>query len=284
MYALLRGNPLLFPIGRNPGVDPLHPASTGLLFSGVAARGGAGCFTSLITGASGTPNGSPGFVFDSRMGPALGCTTNSNVVFSPFPSLLNSPIALTGAWIFKYVGNTANPQYAFNDNAAGANGFGVSNGGLYAYIGGTGLPQGGSIALTAGVTYFIAMSAVKSASGNATVYLVATRLDTGTITTGSITGSIGASAGDGNLYIGNRGTNTRQLDGNLAALMVSNRSLSASQLLAWAADPWAFWYPYTMLQTLDFLSTPVSGVTPFVPLPMNPGRMQVMHYPSFGSR
>jgi hypothetical protein len=74
-------------------------------------------------------------------------------------------------------------------------------------------------------------------------YWVMKNLPTGAIYSGSL-GSIPAtfSGGSGTLSVLNTGT-FNNIDGGLAAAMRSNVFLTLNQLLAWANDPWSFWYP-----------------------------------------
>ena len=91
--------------------------------------------------------------------------------------------------------------------------------------------------MVANVPYFAAVSANASTAN----YLLL-RLDNGTLLTGT-SGGAASTAPNGTFVVGN---DFSAGDGSTAfqtAAMASGVFLSMPALVAWAADPWSFWYP-----------------------------------------
>lgn len=240
MRTLYRGNPLAFPGGVNPGFDPSHVAARNCLFSAAAAPNG---FINCLNGKPGTVGGSPTNEIRGGMGPAVVFTTNADTTFALPSTSFNQG---TMAAIFRCAGTTGSPQYILNNIATSSMGIGISlvgNSDFGYVLGGTSRPS--LIPYVANAPYFFAVSF----NGSVGASLIAIRLDTGAIITFASTSQAGG-AGDGNIYLGNRGLNTRQLNGSIAAAMFSNVYLSPLQLLAWAQSPWDFWYPPTVQNLL----------------------------------
>lgn len=234
---LKRPNPLAYP-GGTPGFDPSHPMSNGLAMSAVSTGGN---FVSLQTGKPGTIGGSPS-AFIGTVGKGTKFTTNANVTF-PAPTVL--PTVFTVAAIFELDGVTGNPtQQLINNVAGGGMGLALDGAGHLSFGGAGGavftFPPTSGASLPFGIPFFFVASFAPSAA-SATGVLV--NLLTGQTFSATSSLSGGMQASDGNYYIGNRGLNSRQLDGGVHTVAWSYTYLSLPQLLQWAQDPWSFWYP-----------------------------------------
>jgi hypothetical protein len=233
--------PFAFP-GTKPGFDPGHVASSGTLISCVAHNG---TFLNTIPGVAaliGTVNGggsAPVHKIDGKLGPSSYTANNGNVSFT-YPNTNWSQQTIAVIYVPDAITST-NPRQLVNMSAAG-------NSGMFPFVDTTGvvtLSYSNTNILTfspvvvAGAPYFIAVSSRAS-----TAYAgVMRRLDTGQVYQSSGTHAVASLAGDATLYAGNRGVNTRQSIGSIAAFMHSPLFMSVQQLLQWSADPWAFWYP-----------------------------------------
>lgn len=229
-------NPLEYPAGMAARFDPSHPAAQGTPFSAVSAAGGG--MINLVTGAPGTRNGTPSYGIKGIVGPVTsfpGNTDNSQFTFSntTFSSAVMAGVVVPPA-------SAANNSYIVNNAAAGSYGLSISNAtSQFANVVIANVSVASAILMAVGIPYFVVAS-VKSGSQ----VIVVMRLDTGAIQTFTAATVQAATAGDGSMYVGNRGTNTRQLGGALSACMFTgNCFLSLQQLLAWCADgPWNYWF------------------------------------------
>lgn len=238
---VLRRSPLSYP-GGLAGFDPQHVAAGDTLFSGVADQGGK--FRSVLDGkpaatSSGTPT-----LQQTRFGPGIkfNAATDNNTF--PYPAVAWP--AQTMACIVRFDTLGSNVQVIQATAAGGSSGFYIANAGTgsgsqWAFVAGvTFVSIGGIPAPVPGATYFAALSVL---SGNY-YSIVVKRLDTGqTWRLDRIPTVLTFIAGDTTLYIGNRGTNTRQTLGVVHATMHSTRYLSSQQMMQWSEDPWSFWYP-----------------------------------------
>jgi hypothetical protein len=239
-------NPFVFP-ATNPGFDQSHIASVNPLLSGVARNGN---IISLLSSALGTSNGAgnaPAASMGGMIGPSIYVPNNGSISF-PYANTAWSAQTMAAIVIFD-AQTSANIRNIMSTSAAGNAGFllGMTTTGAsaqaWSYLVGatftniaTGFP---SSALIGGVPYFFAVSIQNGQAANS----VLCRLDTGQMGATSTANAASFTAGDTTIHIGNRGANTRQTIGRIAAVMHANNYLSQPQLLQWAADPWAFWYP-----------------------------------------
>ncbi len=224
--------PFSYP-GTKPGFDQSHPAAAQCLFSGVAADGPN--VINLLTGRQGTKTGATPVNKTLISGRGIDFSGGNDNVNFAFPTTTFS--VATMAAIFTLTGSSANAALVFATNAANSYGIqiGASNATIQAVIGATAATVVTSP--VSGVPYFVVVS-----NNGSPFNAVAVRLDNGILTTAATT-TASPSAGDGSLYVGNRGTATRQLFGAVHALSFSNCLLTPTQLRQWAADPWSFWYP-----------------------------------------
>ena len=164
------------------------------------------------------------------------------------------------------VKSTISPQasYLINDAAAGLNGLGnidnISNN-LQVLINNvtitaTGLPinsESGPFS----VPYFVVYSHNSGGFGTGAL----TNLATGQIYIYPLTftGAFVA-AGDGMLYVGNRGA-ARSWYGWIAAISYSSTFLNTNQCVQWAQDPWSLWYG-SSLDLSMLINTPIQPPPP----------------------
>jgi hypothetical protein len=215
-----------------------------------------GNFTNLLTGGIGTGTGGTTFMKSIGPGNQINPANGGNGVaqFSiPSPAGVPYTLACIALSPFSYGASPVNITTL---------GTGTSSQSINVTPGALRMTNGGTThALTfgpaAGARPFFA--AVTAPSGG-TVAGVMTQLDTGTIQTGTVANAIAHTAGTV-INVGNNIAVNQSYNGWLAAVMVSNVLLSVSQLQAWAADPWSFWYPPDIEQLIDF-SLPATFVPP----------------------
>lgn len=254
--------------GGTPGFNPQHFASQANVFSLVG--GGTGGAARIVNGPglsqrptlAGSPL--PTTKLDGRIGPM--CYNDGNtgtIAYSGMPTAAFT--ALTVATIARVDVVTGAAQTAFSDDTASSN----VGAGLFLYVASTLVPQlrcGGSTvqvsvappALSMGVPYFVAFTGSVNKAG----YYVIKNLVTGQRWHGTTAAFQATLAGGGGaLHIGNTSSTFAGLDGGVAAAMRSNVELLPQQLLAFADDPWEFWYPSELIltQALATVSTAVTG-------------------------
>lgn len=252
---------LAYPAGRAPGADYSHPALSGCVLSAVPSTGS---FVSLLSGARGIVNGvSVAGGIDGRLGPVTSFPGNGNV---SFPGSNGGKTTLTIAAIFTLTALSGSPAYIINDSAVGVNGIGYNltlPNNFLGYISGNSFGSNNPFQTVGnpavGVPFFLAFSANGQVGA-----AVVVRLDTGQIWLIPTSVAIAPGLGDGTLYIGNRGTNSRNLAGSIAAVMYSTAALSLQQLEQWAEDPWSFWYPRN---EPEMLLGQIASLVPYNPWP-----------------
>lgn len=231
-------NPLAFPAGYAPGFDPNHVAAERCILSAIVSNGGA---KNILNGVVGTLVTSPTASVHGIMGPcnkfnnattdavtfATGTIANSNItlaaIFTP-TTLLSRGILSTGS------GNGVH----LRTNASNSN-FGVR------YYGFVTLDSGFTAA--ANTPYFYAFTASRD-SGAWDHRHVICNLSSGKMYFTEIIGTAGAAATDGSsIMVGNADAASSSYDGRIACAMISKKYSSLQSLIAWAADPWSFWYP-----------------------------------------
>lgn len=107
------------------------------------------------------------------------------------------------------------------------------------------------------VPYFFACSTDNSTITN----FVWTRLDSGSLQYKTMTPGGAVVSGTLRVSIGNAAGASNAFDGWIAAAMYSQYCNSLGDMLKWAADPWAFWYPKGRF---DLGAVIAAGGTPFV--------------------
>ncbi len=232
---------LEFPSWRSPGFDPTHlAAGAKVQYSGVAATG-QNAFINLLTGAATTSAGTIGNYIE-RTGPTVAIFTATSYLTAAGASI--EPSSLTMGCIFIPNASVATGAiFCNNDNNTTATQSSVLQVRalvVYLQTPGSGTISSG-ITLTTGVPYFIAVSYNASVAN-----FVVVNLNNGVTTTASVSGAHAfvAMSGYNSYGIGGGTGASTYMNGFLAAVMYSiNNYLSLPQLLVWAADPWAFWYP-----------------------------------------
>ena len=256
MVALLRvSNKLVYP-GTLPGINPAHPAAQGLVSrSGFSIVPVGGQWIELNSAKPFTVVfGSPTGKFDGLIGPGRNYGANDGDL-SPISlnQLSITPNAITSAFIIRvisvggaYAGFISLPNGSGNwlPTVLPSNNFGCyMNGNLDS-----------TIPAVAGTPYFVAISAYTSLKIN----FVVKNLATGAVRSNSISSNATSSVA-GAYYIGNNNGSQGALS-LVAAAMTSYTYLSVAQLLAWADDPWSFWYPRNL--DLSFLLRAPPGGAP----------------------
>lgn len=254
---LLKRRGLAFPGGLRPRFDSNHPASAGISPGhGLCAIAQGNTFINLLNAAKATIiTGTPAAAMDGLVGPACyvgsgGSTDTLN--FTGNSTATDNNVTLAAIWRQVgtpgidglYVTTGVSSGWGMNfSHSSGSNDLTAIN------LLTAGWDDSGFV-ITAGHAYFGAVSVSISGTGSAAWVLV--DLNTGVASFyGAPDFTIGwASAGSsvGSYAIGGNGAEGAPL-AKIAAVMWAPTCLTAPQLLAWAADPWSFWYP-----------TPINGV------------------------
>lgn len=250
---------LAFP-NRAPGFDTSHLAARNIVGSAIATTGGN--FVSLTTGAAATVNGTPSLTIDPYMGPTSVLSGTQCFTFSGSSS--TNPTGITfavmatpgsnGTTAVVSAGTGFNalaelyfpPSSATNTLIISFEGDGQPSAAVF--------PASGNQQIT-GRQYFIAASVC-----SASIVGVAVDLVTGRLFSASGTGATMQTGLDYQWAVGARVGNAINYTGNIAAAMASYQFLTLPQLLVWAADPWAFWYPRSRFDLILDLAPPPSGV------------------------
>lgn len=252
-------NKLAYPAGRAPGVDPTHPASRKARLIAVPS---SNTFVNLVNGKAGVVSAGAGASTKvSGAGPSYRANTINDATictFSGFPAVADSENTIAGIY------------YMDTLTAGGETGFFVSYGAgdgavnLVAESGNITFTKAGVVSIPVismfGFTQSYVFVAVSNKDG---VACSAVMVDLGTgktkVATAASSGSSGAS--DGSYVVANnpfRGRSPR----DLLSIMYSPTYLSVQQLLQWAEDPWALWYPqHNDISQFQVLTPP----TPYAP-------------------
>jgi hypothetical protein len=232
-------DPLAFPAGLAPGYDQTHIAATPLMrFSAVAMGSGAliPVFKAGQTTVAGSSSASA-----TRFGPAVTFAAGNNANTYPAYAGTESPSAFTMAVIFTPVAGTTG--YVIQNCSGVSQGTPIT--GIYLSsltvnaIVDNGV-QGPTFTLTGGVPYFLAMSSV---NGSSLVKGVATNLLTGQILTGSAASGPIQTTTSASYCVGDSASGIGSAAMSVNAAMYSVAYMPPAALLAWAQDPWSFWYP-----------------------------------------
>jgi len=256
MRLAYRRNQLAYPGGRNPGFDPAHIAAGGSTRWSAVATGNA--FINLLNGKPTTVSGTEAANM-TRIGPAVSGSTTAagNTIANPTTT---TPAALTlAAIIIPTVSSGAN--YLVSTSSSGT--YGGNTLELVAlvlklYAANTTLVSSGLPALSLNVPYFVAVSC------NPTIGLanfIVANLATGQIHAASVAQTTAFSAYTALGVIGGTTLGNSRYGSQVACAMVSEAYLSPGQLLAWAQNPWDFWYPPTV-ENLIFTSFKGGSLSP----------------------
>lgn len=229
---ITRPSLLTYP-GRNPGFDLSHVAAAGIVKNrGFSAVPLGGNFVNLITGGVSAVDNSGGTAkLYGATGPIISMASNQASHFTG--QLSTTTPNLTLAAIFQLTSVVSTQVLVSIGNSIR----------LHCSTGPTFISMiyGGNISSgytqIANVPYFAACSLVASVVEN----FVIARLDTGQIYTATATPGAVQSTNT-TQYVANNASLSIGCTG-VAAAMFSPSYLTLGQLLEWAQDPWAFWYP-----------------------------------------
>jgi hypothetical protein len=258
--SVLKRRSLAFP-GRAPGFDPSHPFGKSIQLSAVNYRGNFINFAGYSP-VTGTVAGTTANKIDGIIGPCKDVGTTSRVTFAATAVATGSPC--TQAAIIRT--STADNSGIIQNATAATDGpmlavFASGGSNLSFSTGPTDYLSG--IILADNTPYFL----VASLSGltNGTVNFLALNLKTGQITTATqAEGNDNSITGSG-YTIGFDWKFSDYWQGRIAAVMSATKYYSLFQLTMWAADPWAFWYPYQDIDPQFFImgGTQVAATTNF---------------------
>lgn len=258
MRLLRPYNPLVYPVGR-PGFDPSHPASNGAqpkrYFIGYPSNGtyvstqdgsAVGAVTPFATGKI------------TAFGPAILINTGgADKIAITGLDATTVPPGVTYAAFVQWNAFTGGAQYQTLMAGSGSQIFGLNlTAKLNLFVSSDNAATFGPALNT---PYFVCVSA-----SSAGLNLVMTNLLTGQVFSQAKTG-VAVGASNGSLFIGNSSAGTQPTDGLIGNVAYLPTYLSMPQVLAWAADPWSFWYPPAMQQAMfSGLKTPSAGPS-FIP-------------------
>ena len=235
-------NPRAWPAGGAPGFDPTHIAASGGPVRGSYVALPAGVLD-VLTGQLGTGNGGAyPFAIFGGAGPVLfgANASNNSFNFANKSAANDSSITLAAIGIIgSSATGTGGSKRFGGSSSSGATGWGIgatSSNSLILARGSTNIAFQAVPTLT---PIFLAAS-INVSSGLA--YSVCNNLNTGQITTGSSAGNTTAPSTPNGSHIFNSFNSVAQ-NGYTAAFAVIAAALGPAELRAWAADPWAFWYP-----------------------------------------
>jgi hypothetical protein len=235
MGLIFPRNSIAFPATR-AAVNSAHPMARGARYAAIAAPGGQ--FINLLNGApSVAVNGSLSTKIDPILGPVV--VSNTSTVYSSIAnSFADSPSSVTFAAILTPIASSP-PDIIFSTRAStyltGIYLFTAGNFGLI--LNGVGTLASGLPSIAAGVPWFLAVCSTAAKQNWVVANLKTARIWT---TTGAVAGSTAVGATPWSVGIA---TALQQPGASIAAVAYSiNNFLSLSQLVAWARNPWDYWY------------------------------------------
>lgn len=240
-----RASPLAYP-GRLAGFDPSHPAAGPVpRFSAIA--NGAN-FYNLIKSASGATVGSPTYVIDGGIGPAVQLLAASSQRASFAGQSIVQDTLITIAAIAVVLSASADKTSFLITTSTTGHGYSLGPNATNQLVFYTPNTGGGAVGptLSLNVPYFCAVS-----FDGSHVKFLAANLQNGQIQTSATTYTADNAAPNGTYLIGRSASDAVQINAKIAAVMFSAQFMTPQQLLAWAADPWAFWYPRTGYGAID---------------------------------
>lgn len=265
---LPRRNLLSYPAGIAPGFDPSHLAARTISSgNGLSAVSLGANYLQLLRGSPCSETVAETAVFDGCIGVAsINSGTSANV--QSLNNSVDGNSRQTAAAIVVPTGSGTDVLFA--NGSVGSTGIAIYLGSLqlitYAQ-----LTVSSGIFLNVGEPYFVAVSGADNGFGDATNFVVKS-LRTGQVFT-AVGGRSNFLTSDGTYLIGsdifgNKATNTKIA----AVAFAPNLFLSIPELQAWAADPWAFWYPR---QTQMLVSTDAAAATQYAAfsIPQRGGRV-----------
>lgn len=233
-------NPFAFP-GGSPGFNPAHPIANGISaghgFSGVAM---GGTFVSLLTGQKGTNANAPTATVLSGIGPGVNYSaSNMNSQFAGQSTTNDTSITFAGILQIPSISTT----HYFFATGTGANGIGAYiDAGAFVNINAFGAGNTGNATtkIIAGTPFFVAVSRRGS---DGFVNYVSCNLTTGAVSISTRTDVFSPLAPNGTYIVGNRNSAGAGLLGVEGAVVFCPNFFPMTVLVAFAQDPWSFWYP-----------------------------------------
>jgi hypothetical protein len=231
---------LEFPSWRAPGFDPTHPASNdgGSGASFIPASGGV--YINLRTGGA-TAKSSTQTYGLGIAGPYV--QSNTSGAYGTFANAFpTTPGAITMGAVITPAASVAG-GCLFATTATSGSGLQMTMRSLVLGYRNSTLYSSSLAAMSIGTPYFVALSC-----NGTTTYFVQANLATGQVLTASI--ASGVSQGSTSTWdLGGQTGGGVEAGCDIHAMMAGFVALSPAQLRAWAADPWAFWYPDDDLDT-----------------------------------
>lgn len=252
---LVRPN-LAYPAGLKAGFNASHIAVqgqvTGRIFSAIAHNRN---MVSLLRGLPGTLGATAiTFGMDGIAGPTAVFTDNSTSCSSSFSGHSTGTDAVcTMAYIGVFPSTPTGTQVLASSSASNRMSMGVISGFYDVDVGAAFTDVSSGIPVLIGAPFFLCCSLRTGASN-----FVLVNLATGKVSTGTSATAFTNNTTDGIFQIGANSQNNSS-NVNLSAVMYSPKSMNMSQLLAWSADPWSFWYPPRRVLALASAVTGIPG-------------------------
>lgn len=246
-------NALNPPAGRPPGFDPWHVAAKGIEdrhgFSGIAT---ANNFINLVTGTVGAVTGATQTTVINKNGLATRWPTEALNTYYNFPGTLTTDLVATMAIIATFE-SAPTRAYLWTDTS--------SNGGFrldaQGFVMNFVLAVAHGLTVPTNVPFFYAASKTPTA-----VNFVILNLTTGNLQTAVVANASTALIPGGAFQCVGSFTGNETVVGTTSAAMWAPVALSISELRAWCADPWAFWYPRRKMHALTpSVDWPPAGAT-----------------------
>lgn len=243
MLILPRRNPLAYPAGVAAGFDPNHAASRGVVrFSGVAKDGS---FVDVRNGMSATIATSSKSSINSIIGPI-------STKASYFSGAANSDKRFILAAIFSPQATDGFDREILKTSSTAATGVTLRNSAALLKSARPALDVPGVATFRAPETPTfgpIFAGVYSQPSSSLDSFFVLADLRTGRVYTHKFTSySYGVAASDGTFVVGDDNSVGDQF--GIAAAMYGNGSITLQEMIAWASDPWSFWYPQSKAASL----------------------------------
>jgi hypothetical protein len=249
-------NRFAYPVGAKPGVNFDNSAVVNgqLRFSGIGSQGtstaaaGVACgfaqiypiFKRGLTSASNAVVISS--TIDGLLGPVNSTTISSNSAIEFANNTTANDLSYVIAAIFRTGATVAALQFiCANSNSATATarfGIELTAAGVISIGSFFGTLVASGVTATVNTPYFVAASAT---TGQWRILVL--NLQTGQTVLTNATTAITLTAPSGTVSVLGLTGNANSFGGRLAAFMFSNGFAGFPELLAWARDPWSFWYP-----------------------------------------
>lgn len=235
---------LAYPSGTRPGLDPRHPASVGI-WNGFSCVAHSTAFLNLVSarrvaltiGTSTVQNGMQGLT--GWMTGLTASATTGNFEFNISAASNLSTVQQTVACICvpqALAQSSVQTLTSTNSSNTGL-GLAIANSSSVFATNVSSVNNVSSLTAVVGHPYFVAASITTT-----TLHMVVADLSTGKIVSNAFAAAYTLSSANTFFLLNVPGSGS-SFAGLMAAAMQSSALLTAPQLLAWANDPWSFWYP-----------------------------------------